>query len=205
MRSIQLAVMAAALALAGCAMTPTPRVQGGAPFALTPADIGQVHIWAIHVEAAPHVQRRYAESRDMAPQPGESFPYDEKSREADSDFRTDFEFELRQELKLCATGPRRLDAVILVDNLVYDDRLRSLVDGKGHDLVGGVVELTDPALNNQVVARYRIEAGTNSGGLLTRILGDRLDAMAEEFGRALCMEAFGQNPRGHPILNTTRG
>lgn len=205
MRSIQLAILVTSLAISGCAMTPTPRVQGGEPFALTAADISQVHIGAIHVEAAPRVQNRYAQSRDMAPQPDEPFPYDEKSREADYDFRTDFEFEVRQELKRCATGPRPLNAVILVDNLVYDDRLRSLVDGKGYDMVGGVVELTDPAQGDRIVARYRIEAGTNSGGLLTRILGDRLDAMAEEFGRALCMEAFGQNPRGHPVFNTTRG
>ncbi|RZJ18373.1 MAG: hypothetical protein EON91_05680 [Brevundimonas sp.] len=205
MRSIQLATLVASLALTGCAMTPTPRVQGGQPFALPPAEADQFRIGAIHVEAAPRVRDRYAQSRNLTPEPGETFTYDEKSQEADYDFRTDFEFEVRQELKRCATGSRPLNAVILVDNLVYDDRLRSLVDGKGYDVVGGVVELTDPAQGDRIVARYRIEAGTNSGGLLTRILGDRLDAMAEEFGRALCMEAFGQNPRGHPIFNTTRG
>lgn len=205
MRKTSAAGILAALVVSACAATPVPHVRGGAPFALDSARIDQVRIDRIDVEAAPAVLDRFASYR------GQDDVFEDRTDPAWSrdpftsfDFSSTVETELREELSGCAAGPRPLNAVVLIDELRLDERLRSLADGRGFDVMIGTVELVDPA-SGAIVARYRIQSGTNSGGLLTRILSDRAANAAEEFGRALCMEAFGRNPRPPAILNGTRG
>ncbi len=201
-----IALTTAAATLCACATTVPPHVRGGPPLALTPADADQLRVEAIHVEGTPRVLDGFQSYR------GEDPTFEERQdpsrpRHApfiESDFSQTVEWELRDELKLCATGARPVTAVVLIDELRMDERLRSLVDARGYDTIGGVVEFVDP-VTDTVIARYRIRAATNSGNLLTRIVGDRAMNAAEEFGRALCMEVFGRNPRPPAIQNSTRG
>lgn len=206
MRHVLPALILTAAALAACTTTVSPRVRGGPPVALTPAQADQIHIDAIHVEGTQYVLDRFQSYRGEDPtfEERQDPLHSHRAPFIESDFAQTFEWELRDELKLCATGARPVTAVVLIDEFRMDERLRSLVDARGFDTVSGVVELIDPA-TDAVVARYRIRAGTNSGGLLSRIVGDRAGNAAEEFGRALCMEAFGRNPRPPAILNSTRG
>lgn len=203
MRAV-LGVCAASAMLAACAMSPVPRVAGGPPMAFSPDLLDRVSIGRIDAEGVTEVIERYAQTQGDYAAGDRTDPAWNLDPLSDLNFRMAIESEVGEELRLCATGDRRLDARILIDQLTYDDRLRSLVDGRGLDWIGGVVEFVEPD-SDVVVARYEIEAGTNSGGLLTRIVSDRTDAAAEEFGRALCHEAFGRNPRGSSIRNSTRG
>lgn len=204
-RFIPLLLMVAAT-LSACATTLTPRVRGGPPLALAPAEADQIRIDMIHVEATSRVLDRFQSYRGEDPTLEElrEGPQPHRAAFIESDFSQTFAGEMKEELDLCATGARPLNAVVLIDEFRLDERFRSLADGKGFDTVSGVVELVDP-VSDTVVARYRIRAGTNSGGLLTRLISDRADNAAEEFGRALCMEAFGRNPRPSPYQNSTRG
>lgn len=205
MRRLLPAMFVLATTLSACTAVDALRVRGGPAMALAPADVDQVRIDLIFVEGTSRVIDQFQSYRGEDPSLVEL--QEGASRRApfiESDFSLTFESELRHELKRCATGTRPLHAVVLIDEFRMDERLRSLIDAKGFDTVSGVVEFVDPATDT-VVGRYRIRAGTNSGGLLSRIVGDRADNAAEEFGRALCMEAFGRNPRPPRILNSTRG
>jgi len=204
-RFIPLLVLAAAT-LSACATTVAPRVRGGPPIALAQVDADQLRVETIHVEGTSRVLDRYQSYRGKDPTFEERQDPTHPHRDPfiESDFAGTVEWELSDELKLCATGERPVTAVVLIDEFHMDERLRSLVDSKGYDTISGVVEFVDP-VTDTVIARYRIRAGTNSGNLLTRVLGDRMMNAAEEFGRALCMEAFGRNPRPPRILNSTRG
>jgi hypothetical protein len=198
------AACAAAAALSACATLP-PLVEGGPPFDLPPSLVDEAGIAAIRVEGAPWVLDRYAETRgDHDIHADRTDPTYRRDPLSDLNFEDDVGTEIGEELRRCADGPRLLEARVLIADLIYDDRLRSLVDGRGADLIGGVVELADPA-TGEIVGRYEVRAGTNSGGLLTRIVTDRTSNLAEEFGRALCMQAFGRNPRPPAIQNSTRG
>lgn len=198
------AALAALIVGYGCAVTPPPTVLGGPPLPLPETEVGQVRIDRIFAQGRPVVVDRFAEARGQE-RGDPTYPAWRPDAMADLEFRGALESEVGQELDRCATGGRALEARILIDEIAYDDRLTSLGDARGFDAMGGVVELTDPAQGNAVVARYDVRIATNSGGLLTRILSDRFDAMAEEFGRALCLQAFGRNPRGPAIRNSTRG
>lgn len=205
-RFIPLLVVVAAVILSACTTTVSPRVRGGPPVALTQADADQLRVEMIHVEATSRVLDRFQSYRGADPTFEERQDPTHTHRDPfiEGDFAGTVEWELRDELKLCATGARPVTAVVLIDEFRMDDRLRSLVDSKGYDTISGVVEFVDP-VTDTVIARYRIRAGTNSGNLLTRIVGDRAMNAAEEFARTLCMEAFGRNPRPPRILNSTRG
>jgi len=205
-KSVAYAAVAACL-LSACASWTPPPFQGGEPLRLSPAEAAGATVRSIHVTAEPDVVDKVASSRDAdyrrTSQTGE--PNSQAVMMAEMSLSNDVGAEIHNELRRCATGARPLNAVVRLDDLRWDERLSSLADAKGFDALQGEVELVDPALGNAVVGRYRIEVATNSGGLLTRILSDRTETLAEEFGRALCMEAFGRNPRGPAIENSTRG
>ena len=88
--------------------------------------------------------------------------------------------------------------------LVHDQD-EVLLRGEGVHRLRATAELVDPARGGQIVGRYPIEVGTQAGGRIAGVLGDRQMMVSEEFGRALCEVAFGRNPRRPGPQNATRG
>ena len=69
----------------------------------------------------------------------------------------------------------------------------------------GTVEFVDPSRGNLVVGRFPITVATTAGGRLAGLLGDRQMMVSEEFGRSVCDQAFGRNPRERGPHNATEG
>jgi hypothetical protein len=124
---------------------------------------------------------------------------------SEEDFSDTFTEELGEELRRCMIGSRPLDVRVHVDDLRRADRLQAALDGDGMHTLSGLVEFTDPADGGRVVGRYPISVATSTQGLAGALFGDRQMMVSEEFGRAVCDQAFGRNPRGPSVLNATRG
>lgn len=191
-----LSTLAVALALSGC--TAPIAVQSGPLTPLSSAQAASVRIVTVEVSGAPSVLDRYAQTKA-------DYGVYRPDSTLESEFSASVSSEVGHELRLCATGDRALGARVLIDALAYDGDVSSLWNGAGADAIAGVVELYDPAAPAEVLARYRVRASSNSGNAVVRMVSDRLDGLAEAFGRSLCMEAFGRNPRAHPIFNSTPG
>lgn len=166
-----------AVALAALTAACAPVVQGGPPLALAP-----------DLAAAARIDTVYLSSEWLR---------------SEDDFADTFTDEVREELSRCATGPRRLDLRVHLDDLRRADRAEVLITGEGQHTLSGVAEFTDPARGNAVVGRYPIRVATDAGGRLGALVGDRQMMVSEAWGRALCMDAFGRNPRGPSITNAT--
>lgn len=183
-------VFVAALTLPACATV--PGFVGGPTFPLDRGLASHARIGSISVEATPDVIERFAQSQ------GDYQPVDRTEPRWQVDTLDEMEFAnaisegVEARTADCATGSRPLTARILIDDIRYDERLSSLIDAKGRDEISGIVELVDASTTPEtVVGRHALTASVNSGGFLTRILTDRIDAMAEGFGQALCDDAFG--------------
>lgn len=177
MRSIKQAALAcAALGLTACAGV----VEGGPPMGLPPALMETARVDVIYSSTA-----------------GIWW--------ASEDFSDTFTDEVREELARCATGTYPLNLRIHVDGMRKAGRTEVLVYGDGMHSLAAVAEFVDPARNNAVVGRFPIVVGTQAGGRLAGVLGDREMMVSEEYGRALCDEAFGRNPRDPGLHNATRG
>jgi hypothetical protein len=124
---------------------------------------------------------------------------------SEDDFAETFSDEVHEELSRCMTGTTPLDVRIHVTELRRADRAIALVDPEAMHTMSGVVEFVDPAQANEVVGRIAVEVATSAGGRLGAVLGDRQMMVSEEFGRALCDQAFGRNPRRPGPHNATRG
>jgi hypothetical protein len=116
---------------------------------------------------------------------------------SEADFSDTFTEELREELALCATGPRRLNLRVHLDALERGER----APGAVHYL-SGVVEFVDPA-SRAVVGRYLIEAEAGTDNPLAAMVADRQMVVSEAFARQLCRQAFGRNPGGDPRRRST--
>ena len=116
---------------------------------------------------------------------------------SEPDFSDTFTDELREELALCAAGPRRLDMRVHLDDLRRGER----APGAEHHL-SGLVELIDPA-TRAVVGRYPIAVSAGTPSPLAAVLADRQMVVSEAFGREVCRQVFGRNPRGHPLSRAT--
>jgi hypothetical protein len=184
-----------ALLLSACAAT--PRVVGGPPIGLDPQLAAGSRITQVHVEAAAGVLWRYAQTK------GEAADANRPEAFVEERFRNAVSWEMENELRRCATGPRPLEMRVRVEDIAYDERFASLWDGKGADHVRALVEIAEPGPAGAILARYPIEASAASGRLVARILSDRTDALGEALGRETCLKAFGRNPRGPAIENST--
>ncbi len=122
----------------------------------------------------------------------------------EDDFGDTFVEEVREELSRCATGSHALDLRLHVDEVRRAGRVQTVLTGEGMHSVAAVAEFVEPA-TGEVVGRFPLEVGTQAGGRVAGLLGDRQMMVSEEFGRALCLEAFGRNPRGPSITRATRG
>lgn len=121
---------------------------------------------------------------------------------AEDDFSDTFTDEVREELNACAAGQRPLNLRLHVDDLDRADRLATAARGHGEHYVAGLAEFVDPR-SGVVVGRYRIEVWAQAGGAVRALLGDRQMIISETFGRELCRQAFGRNPRPHPLTRAT--
>lgn len=189
----RLIVIMSGLLAAGCGHA-SPAVQAsGPPVSLAPELKGRVRIDTIEVSGTPRVIDRFAQSQsDYEPPKDSTEPDWQVDAMAELEFSNAIRMAMEDPLRRCARGGKSLTARVLIDGLDYDERLSSLWDGKGSDRIGGVVELIDRSVQpEQIVARVRLATANRSGGLLTRILTDRIDAMGEALGEALCAEAFG--------------
>jgi hypothetical protein len=125
--------------------------------------------------------------------------------DAEDDFSDTFSDEVREELQACAYGTYTLDLRVHVNELERAGRLQTLLDGEGMHTLTATAELVDPQREGAVVGRFPISVGTQAGGAVAAVLGDRQMMVSEEWGRALCDTAFGRNPRRDGPWNATRG
>lgn len=124
---------------------------------------------------------------------------------AEEDFSDTFSEEVREELGRCMYGTAPIDVRIHVDRLERAGRLDMLLNGQGMHTLEGTVEFVDPSRDNLVVGRFPMSVATTAGGRIAGLLGDRQMMVSEEFGRSVCEQAFGRNPRERGPHNATEG
>lgn len=124
---------------------------------------------------------------------------------AEEDFSDTFSEEVREELHRCMHGTAPIDVRIHIDRLERAGRLDMLLNGQGMHTLEGTVEFVDPGRGGRVVGRFPITVATTAGGRIAGLVGDRQMMVSEEFGRSVCEQAFGRNPRERGPHNATRG
>ena len=169
------AAVAALIATAACA----PVIEGGPPIALPAALQETAQVGSITMSS--------------------------EWLDAEEDFSDTFSDEVHEELSRCMHGTAPIDVRIHVDRLDRADRAQVLADGDGMHALSGTVEFVDPGRDNLVVGRFPVSVATSAPGRLGALIGDRQMMASEEFGRAICEQAFGRNPRQRGPHNATRG
>ena len=124
---------------------------------------------------------------------------------AEDDFAETFSEEVREELGRCMWGTAPINVRVHIDEMQRADRIQALLDGDARQTMSGTVEFVDPTHDNRVVGRVPVAITTNVGGRVGAVLGDRQMMLSEAFGRAVCEEAFGRNPRDRGPHNATAG
>ncbi|MEJ6789615.1 hypothetical protein BrevBR_08670 [Brevundimonas sp. BR2-1] len=124
---------------------------------------------------------------------------------AEDDFSETFSDEVHKELQRCMWGTAPINVRIHIDQLHRADRLGVLLNGDGVHTLSGTVEFVDPSHGDRVVGRFPVSVATSAQGRVGGLLGDRQMMVSEEFGRAICDQAFGRNPRDRGPHNATRG
>ncbi len=168
-------VAAVLLATAACA----PVIQGGPPIALPPGLQETAQVGSITLSTA--------------------------WLNAEDDFSDTFSDEVHEELKRCMWGTAPIDVRIHLDRIQRAGRLETLLNGDGMHTLSGTVEFVDPSHDDRVVGRFPLTVATSAQGRIGGLLGDRQMMVSEEFGRAICDQAFGRNPRDRGPHNATGG
>lgn len=168
------AAVAALIATAACA----PVIEGGPPMDLPPGLQETAQVGSITMSSA--------------------------WLDAEEDFSDTFSEEVREELSRCMYGTAPIDVRIHVERIDRAGRLDMLLNGRGMHTLEGTVEFVDPGRGNRVVGRFPISVATTAGGRIAGLLGDRQMMVSEEFGRSLCEQAFGRNPRDGGLRDATR-
>lgn len=169
------AALAALLATAACA----PVIEGGPPIDLPPGLQETAQVGTIFISTA--------------------------WLDAEEDFSDTLGDEVHEELKTCMHGTAPIDVRIHIDDIRRADRLGVLLNGDGTHTLSGMVEFVDPSHGNRVVGRFPVAVATSAQGRLGGLFGDRQMMVSEEFGRAVCEQAFGRNPRAPGPHNATAG
>lgn len=175
MKSAAAAVLAAALLAAACA----PVVEGGPPI---PLPIG------------------LQETAQVG-----SVTLSTGWLNAEEDFAETFSDEVHEELGRCMWGTAPINVRVHIDEMRRAGRLETLFEGDGVHTLSGTVEFVDPADGNRVLGRFPVSVATSAQGRIGGLLGDRQMMVSEEFGRAVCEQAFGRNPRDRGPHNATGG
>lgn len=171
------AVLAAAVLLTTAACAPV--VQGGPPIALPPGLQETAQVGSITLSS--------------------------EWLNAEDDFAETFSDEVHEELRRCMWGTAPIDVRVHIDRMQRAGRLETLLNGDGVHTLSGTVEFVDPSHGNRIVGRFPVSVATSAQGRLGGVLGDRQMMVSEEFGRAVCDQAFGRNPRDRGPHNATVG
>jgi len=175
MRALTLAAIAAALtALTACA----PVIEGGPPLTLPSGLQETAQIGSITVSS--------------------------RWLDAESDFVDTFTDEVHEELGRCMWGSYPINLRVHLENLDRAGRVEMLLNGTGRHTLSGTVEFVDPRQGNRLIGRFPVQVCADAGGRLEGLLADRQMVVSEAFGRAVCEEALGRNPRGPAATNATR-
>lgn len=176
MKSATTAVLAAALlAVTACA----PVIEGGPPIALPVGLQETAQVGSITLSTA--------------------------MLNAEDDFAETFSEEVREELGRCMWGTAPINVRVHIDRMERAGRLQSLAEGEGMHTLSGTVEFVDAANGDRVLGRFPVSVATSAQGRAGGLLGDRQMMVSEEFGRAVCEQAFGRNPRDRGPGNATGG
>ncbi|WP_439470507.1 hypothetical protein [Brevundimonas sp.] len=167
--------LSALIATAACA----PVIQGGPPVALPPGLQETAQVGTITLSSA--------------------------WLNAEDDFAETFSEEVHEELKRCMWGTAPVNVRVHIDEMQRGSRAGAVLNGDARQTMSGTVEFVDPAHGNRVLGRFPVAVTTNVGGRVGGALGDRQMMLSEAFGRALCEEAFGRNPRDPGPHNATAG
>lgn len=124
--------------------------------------------------------------------------------DAEEDFAGTFSEEVHEELSRCMWGTAPINLRVHIDEMQRAGRLETLLTGEGVHTLSGTVEFVEPA-TNRVLGRFPVAVATSAQGRLGGVLGDRQMMVSEEFGRAVCEQAFGRNPRDRGPHNATGG
>ncbi len=124
---------------------------------------------------------------------------------AEDDFAGTFSEEVHEELSRCMWGTAPINLRVHIDQMQRAGRLETLFNGDGIHTLSGTVEFVDPADGNRVLGRFPVSVATSAQGRVGGLLGDRQMMVSEEFGRAVCEQAFGRNPRDRGPHNATGG
>lgn len=124
---------------------------------------------------------------------------------AEDDFAETFSEEVHEELSRCMWGTAPINLRVHIDEMQRAGRLETLFNGDGMHTLSGTVEFVDPADGNRVLGRFPVSVATSAQGRVGGLLGDRQMMVSEEFGRAVCEQAFGRNPRDRGPQNATGG
>lgn len=125
--------------------------------------------------------------------------------DAEDDFAETFSTEVHEELNRCMRGTAPIDLRVHIDAMQRAGRLETLLTGEGTHTLSGTVEFVDPARDNRVLGRFPVTVATSAQGRVVGVLGDRQMMVSEAFGRAVCEQAFGRNPRDAGPHNATGG
>ena len=123
---------------------------------------------------------------------------------SEDDFVDTFTDEVREELNRCMWGSYPMNLRVHLEDLDRAGRVEMLLNGAGRHTLSGTVEFVDPRQGNRVIGRFPVQVWADAGGRLEGLLADRQMMVSEAFGRAVCEEAFGRNPRGPAATNATR-
>ena len=124
--------------------------------------------------------------------------------DAEEDFADTFSEEVHEELRRCMWGTAPINLRVHIDEMQRAGRLETLLTGEGAHTLSGTVEFVDPT-DNRILGRFPVSVATSAQGRLGGVLGDRQMMVSEEFGRAVCEQAFGRNPRDRGPHNATGG
>ena len=125
--------------------------------------------------------------------------------DAGDDFADTFSEEVREELGRCMWGTAPINVRVHIDGMQRADRVQAVLNGDGRQTLSGTVEFVDPTHDDRVLGRFPVTVTTNAGGRVGAVIGDRQMMLSEAFGRAVCEEAFGRNPRDRGPHNATAG
>jgi hypothetical protein len=176
MKAIAVAAALSALSLtAACA----PVIEGGPPIALPPGVQETAQVGAVFMSSG--------------------------WLNSEEDFAETFSDEVHEELRRCMWGTAIVDVRVHLDDMHRADRLESVLAGGGEHALTGTVEFVDPARGNLVLGRFPVTAVVQAQSGPAALVEDRQMVVSEAFGRAVCEEAFGRNPRERGPHNATGG
>lgn len=181
-RARRAAAIACLIAASACA----PLVAGGAPLSLSP-------------EMATHARLGRIESEMILNGAVAALESDGVSL---GDYLNS---EVAQELGACATGDHSLDVRIRITASSLEEPGEPYWMADENEYIVGAVELFDPTAG-EIVGRYEVHASLPSPREMQGMSWSPSSAQVagESFGRALCMEVFGRNPRpssGNDLTN----